>query len=118
LHEHEQHNKSRPRDVGDDHEISPAHSVRDRTSNRAKDHRGKRKSQYHKANGSIRLCHVVIVDSLSNAQQEREIDHAVCGLGDSLSDPEAQKREVAEDCPERSMLSGAQHASLGSGAVL
>ncbi len=37
------------------------------------------------------------LDDLSDAEQERKIDHAVGGLGHRLRDPEPEKRVVGED---------------------
>jgi hypothetical protein len=42
------------------------------------------------------LSDVVELDGFTRSEQEREIDHAVCRLGNGLGDPETQERTIPE----------------------
>ena len=106
LHEQEEHHKRRASGIGNHHQIAAAHPVGNSAGDRAKDHRRKRKRQDDETDGGVGLRDVVVIDRLSNAKQERKVDHAVRGLRDSLRDPQTQKRIVAEHGPERAMLPG------------
>ena len=71
--------------------------------------RGKRKGQDDEADGGIGLRDVMVIDRLAHPQQEREVDHAVGCLRDSLGEPEPQKGKVAKDRPKRTVLLRTQH---------
>jgi hypothetical protein len=55
---------------------------------------------------------------LPNAQQQREVDHAIRGLRDGLRDPEPQEGVITEHGPERAVLPRTKNAPLSRPVIV